>query len=217
MTTFDLDQTDLLLSTTRSVRKRLDFDRPVEPEVLMDCLRLAVQAPTGSNQQGWRWVFVTEPAKRNALADLYREAGGEYLRRTKEAGTGDAQTDRVIDSASFLARNLERAPVLLVPCIVGRLEDVRPIRAASFYGSILPSVWSFQLALRSRGLGSTYTTLHLAFERRAGELLGIPREVSQAGLVPIAYTKGTDFSPAARPPVEDIAFWDTRMDGERDR
>jgi len=217
MTTFDLDQTDLLLSTTRSVRKRLDFDRPVEREVLMDCLRLAVQAPTGSNQQGWRWVFVTEPTKRKALADLYREAGSEYLRRTKEAGTGDAQTDRVIDSASFLASNLERAPVLLVPCIVGRLEDARPIRAASFYGSILPAVWSFQLALRSRGLGSTYTTLHLAFERRAGELLGIPREVSQAGLLPIAYTKGTDFSPATRPPVEDIAFWDTRVDVQRDR
>jgi nitroreductase len=208
MTTFDLAQTDRLLSTTRAVRKRLDFDRPVEREVLLECVRLAVQAPTGSNAQGWRWLFVSDADTKRGLADLYREAGGAYLRAARQATTGDAQTDRVIDSASFLAQNLERAPVLLVPCIVGRLDDHKPIRAASFYGSILPAVWSFQLALRSRGLGSTYTTLHLAFERRAGELLGIPREVTQAGLLPIAYTTGTTFSPAARPPVEDITYWD---------
>ena len=95
----------------------------------------------------------------------------------------------------------------LVPCIVGRLEHPRPIGAASFWGSILPAVWSFQLALRSRGLGSTFTTLHLAFERQCGELLGIPREVTQCGLLPIAHTLGTDFAPARRPPVEQITYW----------
>jgi nitroreductase len=204
---FDLTETDHLLSTTRSVRKRLDFDRPVERVVLLDCLRLAVQAPTGSNAQGWRWVFVTDADKRRSLAELYREAGSGYLSSAHEAGTGDEQTDRVIDSAWYLAQNLERAPVFLIPCITGRLEQARPVLAASFYGSILPAVWSFQLALRSRGLGSTFTTLHLAFERRAGELLGIPREVSQVGLLPIAYTKGTDFRPAQRPPIDDITYW----------
>jgi nitroreductase len=204
---FDLAQTDHLLSTTRAVRKRLDFDRPVEHEVLLECVRLAVQAPTGSNAQGWRWVFVTDADKRRALAEMYREAGAAYLTSAREQGTGDEQTDRVIDSALYLAENLERAPVFLVPCIVGRLREARPVAAASFYGSILPAVWSFQLALRSRGLGSTFTTLHLAFERRAGELLGIPREVSQVGLLPIAYTNGTDFQPARRPPVEGITYW----------
>jgi nitroreductase len=209
MTPFDLAQTDLLLSTTRAVRRRLDFDRPVERAVLLDCLRLAVQAPTGGNRQGWRWLFVTEPGTKLALAELYREAGRGYFEETRRVGTGDDQTDRVLDSAIHLAENLERAPVLLVPCIVGRLREARPVQAASFYGSILPAVWSFQLALRSRGLGSTYTTLHLAFERRAGELLGIPRQVSQAGLLPIAYTRGTEFSPASRPPVEEITYWET--------
>lgn len=209
MTGFDLAQTDLLLSTTRAVRRRLDFDRPVEREVLLECLRLAVQAPTGGNQQGWRWLVVTDQAKKVALAELYREAGSDYLRAAREADGADPQTQRVIQSASFLADNLERVPVLLVPCIVGRLETTRPVQAASFYGSILPAVWSLQLALRARGLGSTFTTLHLAFERRAGELLGIPKAVTQVGLLPIAYTKGTDFSPAARPPVEQITYWDT--------
>lgn len=209
MTGFDLAQTDRLLTTTRSVRRRLDFDRPVEREVLLECLRIAVQAPTGGNRQNWRWLFVTDDANKRGLAELYREAGEGYLRGALAAGSGDAQTDRVYASAIYLAENLERAPVLLVPCIVGRLDDPRPVRAASFYGSILPAVWSFQLALRSRGLGSTYTTLHLAFERRAGELLGIPKEVTQAGLLPIAYTIGTEFRPAERPPVERIVSWDT--------
>ncbi len=207
MTTFDRAETDLLLSTTRAVRKRLDFDRPVDRGVLLECLRLAVQAPTGSNSQTWRWLFVDDPERKHAVAELYRAAGHDYFQLAREAGTGDAQSDRVMDSAIYLAENLERAPVWLIPCIVGRLEDAKPVRAASFWGSILPAVWSFQLALRARGLGSTYTTLHLAFERRCGELLGIPREVTQAGLLPIAHTVGTDFAPARRPPVEKITYW----------
>lgn len=208
MTPFDLSQTDRLLSTTRAVRRRLDLDRPVERDVLLECLRLAVQAPTGGNAQGWRWLFVTDPEKKEALADLYREAGAGYLASSRAAGTGDAQTDRVLDSAIYLSEHLGRVPVLLVPCLEGRPRAPKPVEAASFWGSILPAVWSFQLALRSRGLGSTFTTLHLAFERRAGELLGIPREYSQAGLLPVAYTVGTQFSPAARPPVEQITYWD---------
>jgi nitroreductase len=207
MTDFDLATVDPLLSTTRSVRKRLDFDRPVPREILVECLRLAVQAPTGSNSQGWRWLFVTDPEKKSALAEMYRQGGSAYLTAAKESGTGNEQTDRVIDSAVYLADNLERAPVLLMPCIVGRIDDPAPLAAASFYGSILPAVWSFQLALRSRGLGSTYTTLHLGRERQAAELLGIPDHVTQAGLLPVAYTKGTHFRPAERPPVETITYW----------
>jgi nitroreductase len=208
MTDFDLATVDRLLSTTRSVRKRLDFDRPVSRELVLECLRLAVQAPTGSNTQGWRWLFVTDPDKKTALAEMYRQSGSAYLNAAKEAGTGDDQTDRVIDSALYLAQNLERAPVMLLPCIIGRIDDPAPLAAASMWGSILPAVWSFQLALRSRGLGSTYTTLHLGMERRAAELLGIPDHVTQAGLLPVAHTTGTDFRPAKRPPVETITYWD---------
>ncbi|MCU0268269.1 MAG: nitroreductase family protein [Acidimicrobiales bacterium] len=204
---FDLAETDRLLSTTRSVRRRLDLDRPVDPDVVLDCLRLAQQAPTGSNLQGWRWLVVTDPDLRAGLADLYRKGGSDYLRAAADQGTGSGQTDRVISSALYLAENLHRVPVMVIPCLKGRIEDPAPVFQASFYGSIIPAVWSFQLALRARGLGSVYTTLHLAFEREAAELLGIPDDVTQAALIPVAHTLGADFKPAKRGPVEHITYW----------
>lgn len=206
---FDLTQTDALLSTTRAVRKRLDFDRDVSDEVLLECLQLATQAPTGSNQQGWRWLVIRDAAKKKALADMYRKAGGEYLAAASSAADGGSQTGRVLDSANFLAQNLEQAPVFVIPMIIGRLEDAGTGSAAGLFGSIIPAIWSFQLALRSRGLGSCYTTLHLGLEKDAAELLEIPDHMTQAALLPVAYTKGTDFKPAARPPVEQITYLDT--------
>ena len=214
---FDLAQTDALLSTTRAVRKRLDFDREVGDDVLLDCLQLAVQAPTGSNQQGWRWMVVRDAEKKAGLADIYRRAGGEYLAAAAANASSEDQTGRVIDSANFLAQNFERAPVMVIPMIVGRLDDAERVpdaasltgAAAGLMGSIIPAMWSFQLALRSRGLGSCLTTIHLRLEQEAAELLGIPAHMTQAGLLPVAYTKGTDFKPAARPPVEEITYLDT--------
>ena len=205
---FDLAQTDALLSTTRAVRKRLDLDREVPDDVLLDCLQLAVQAPTGSNQQGWRWMVIRDPDKKEALAELYRQAGGEYLASAAASADAGTQQGRVIDSANYLAQHLGQVPVLVIPLIIGRLDD-GAISAAGLMGSILPAVWSFQLALRSRGLGSCFTTLHLGKEQEAAELLGIPDHMTQAGLVPVAYTKGTDFRPADRPPVEQITYLDT--------
>ena len=202
---FDLDQTDLLLSTTRSVRRRLDLERPVEREVLLDCIRLAVQAPTGSNSQGWRWLIVDDADTKAALGDLYRRMGEVYLKSYSRDGlTG--QTNRVLDSAEYLSDVMDQVPAFVVPCIKGRLADTSPISASSFYGSIVPAIWSFQLALRSRGLGSTYTTLHLAHEAEANALLGIPDDVTQVALLPVAYTKGDDFKPAVRGPVEHITY-----------
>lgn len=205
---FDLSQTDALLSTTRAVRKRLDLTREVPDEVLLECLRLAVQAPTGSNRQGWRWMVVRDAAKKQALAELYNEAGGAYL--ASQSGTVDegSQTGRVMTSALYLAQHLHEVPVMVIPLIIGRVED-EGVGAAGLFGSIIPAIWSFQLALRSRGLGSTYTTLHLGKEAEAAELLGIPPHLTQAALLPVAYTTGTDFSPAKRPPVEDITYLDT--------
>ncbi|MBM3683927.1 MAG: nitroreductase family protein [Actinobacteria bacterium] len=205
---FDLEHVDALLSTTRAVRKRLDFDRPVPDDVLLECLQLAVQAPTGSNRQSWRWLVVRDQAKKDALADLYRRAGGEYLRSAAEQADAASQTGRVLDSANFLAQNLARVPVMVIPMIIGRVDGTTN-GAAGLMGSIMPAVWSFQLALRSRGLGSCLTTLHLGLEEEAAELLGIPPHMSQAGLLPVAYTKGTDFKPAARPPVAEITYLDT--------
>lgn len=208
---FDVAVTDHLLATTRSVRKRLDLERPVEPEIVLDCVRLAVQAPTASNTQHWRWLVVTDPAKRAGLAELYRQAGGDYLREKAASGL-EGQTKRVYDSALYLADHLHEVPVHVIPCLLGRVDGAPNNQAAGFYASVIPAAWSFMLALRSRGLGAAWTTLHLHKEREAAELLGIPDDVTQVALLPVAYTVGTDFRPAARPPVEDITYWDSWND-----
>lgn len=219
----DEASTDRLLTTTRSVRRRLDLDRPVDRSVVLDCLRVALQAPIGTNAQSWRWLVVTDADLRAKLADIYRRGMREYHKALVEfeatgfetsVDTGadmapnTAQTERVMRSATHLARNLERVPVLVVPCLLGRLPvNADNFRAAAYYGSIFPAVWSFQLALRSRGLGSVLTTLHLTGEREAGALLGIPENVTQACLLPVAHYTGTDFRPATRRPLDEVVYW----------
>jgi nitroreductase len=204
---FDISETDRLLSTTRAVRKRLDLSRPVEPSAVLECLRLAVQAPTGSNSQSWRFVVVTDAAKRAELARMYREGGADYL-RSAAGREADAQTKRVYDSALYLTDILGQVPVHVIPCIEGRADNLPNLMSASMYGSIMPAAWSFMLALRSRGLGSVWTTLHLFKETEAAALLGIPETVTQVALLPVAYTVGDEFKPAARPPIEGITYWD---------
>ena len=201
---------DQVLTTTRSVRKRLDLERPVEREILMECIEIAHQAPTGSNSQGWRWLFVDDPDKKKALAEMYRATFYPYINDPNRP-EADAQGERVRDSATYLADVLDQVPVLLIPLIQGRLDKGLPTFAqASSWGSILPAVWSFMLALRERGLGSAWTPLHLPQEKAAAELLGIPfDQYTQAGLFPIAYTKGTDFKMATRPPADRYVRWNT--------
>jgi len=202
----DISSVDELLSTTRAVRKRLDLSRPVEREVILECLRLAVQAPTASNNQDWRWVVVTDADKRAAIAEIYNSVGAEYL--AQKANTEkDPQARRVYESATALTSTLADVPVHVIPCIEKRVDGLPLVAAASAWASIIPAAWSFLLALRSRGLGSVWTTLHLAKEREVAELLGIPATVTQVALFPVAYTIGTDFKPAQRPPVEDITSW----------
>ncbi len=207
---FNTEMTDELLATTRAVRKRLDLQRPVPREIIRECIELAVQAPTGSNSQSWRWLVVEDADKKQALAELYRKAANAYLTAAgKEAeNKGDAQTMRVMSSALYLSEHLHEVPVHLIPCVKGRPPaDTPPAMMAGLYGSIFPAVWSFQLALRARGLGSALTTLHLVHEQEAAALLGIPDDVLQVALLPVAYTKGTDFKRAERPPVDDIIHW----------
>lgn len=206
---FDLAMTDALLSTTRAVRKRLDLDRPVPREVILECLELAVQAPTASNSQSWRWLVIDDADKRLALAEIYRKGAMPYLNSGLNTASGNPeQTARVRDSALWLAENLEKVPAFVIPCVEGRPPEGAPtLMLGSLFGSIYPAVWSFQLALRARGLGSALTTLHLLHEGEAADLLGVPDTVMQCGLLPVGYTKGTDFKPAARPPVSGITHW----------
>jgi nitroreductase len=209
---FDLAMTDELLATTRAVRKRLDLDRKVPREVIMECLELAVQAPTGSNSQGWRWLIVDDAKKKQALADLYRKGGEAYLSAAGEQAkqAGNVQTQRVYDSAMYLIDILHKVPMHVIPCLEGRPPAGTPATMlAGYYGSIFPAVWSFQLAARARGLGTVLTTLHLMHEKEAAAILGIPDNIQQVALLPIAYTKGTDFKRAARPPVANITHWNT--------
>lgn len=205
---------DEVLTTTRSVRKRLDLARPVEREIVMECLDIALQAPTGSNRQGWQWVFVDDPDHKRALRDLYRKNFEVYRQAPQpDYDPADPRADRagaVVDSASYLAEHFHEVPVMMIPCIEGRTDGDHPQQGASLWGSLLPAVWSFMLALRERGIGSAWTTLHLirGGERQAAELLGIPYDrYSQAGLFPIAYTKGTEFRPASRLPASELSHW----------
>jgi nitroreductase len=216
MMALDLATVDHLLTTTRSVRKRLDFDRPVDLDVVYECLEIAIQAPSGSNRQGWRFVIVTDADKRSAIADHYRRAFDEYLVQVRRSTNRPAEDDpramraeRVLDSATYLAQNMHRVPVLIIPCIVGRVEDQPPVALAALYGSILPATWSLMLALRARGLGAAWTTLHLVYEQEVAQLLQIPTNITQAALLPVAYFTGEDFRPAKRIPARQLTYLNT--------
>jgi nitroreductase len=207
---------DELLTTTRSVRKRLDLARPVEAEVIRECLSLALQAPTTSSGQSGHFVVVTDSSQREALAALYRKGAAHYAHQKDQvlaAATDEkeaAQLARILlDSAQYLIDHLHEVPVHVIPCIQGRAENLPLVEQVSLWGSILPATWSFMLAARSRGLGTVLTTLHLDGEREAAGVLGIPYEqVMQIGLIPVAYTLGTKFKPAARKPLASVLHWD---------
>ena len=200
MTEFDLATVDRLLTTTRAVRKRLDLTRPVPFEIIRECLNLAIQAPTGSNSQTWRWIVVLDPEVKRALGELYRDP--DAPRRTTPAVPDSPQQRRVMESARYLTEHIHEVPAMVVPCVLDAGG------AAGWPPSIYPAVWSFQLALRSRGLGSVITTAHLYHREEAAELLGVPSGYAQACLVPVAYYTGDDFKPAVRQPVEDVTFLD---------
>ncbi len=209
-TTFDLDQTDHLLTTTRAVRKRLDLDRPVSRDVIVDCIRIATQAPAGGNVQMWRWLVVDDPKLKLGLAELYRRAYAPYIASQREAvvQTGRSDVAAIMASSDHLAEVLQDVPALVIACQIGRADaSMSQGVVAGMYGSILPAVWSFMLAARSRGLGTAWTTLHLAYELEAAELLGIPANVSQVALTPVAYYTGDDFRPASRLPAEKVTYF----------
>jgi nitroreductase len=205
---------DELLTTTRSVRKRLDLEHLVAAEVIRECLELALQAPTAGAQQNWHFVVVVDPSQREALAAIYRKAAAPLV-RSRDQWLATAATEeeaasraRMADTAQYLIEHLHEVPVHVIPCIQGRAENLSLVEQASFWGSILPAAWSFMLAARSRGLGTVLTSLHLFYEQEAANVLGIPYEqITQAALIPVAYTRGTRFKPAARKPLEAVLHW----------
>lgn len=213
--TIDRTTADKLLTTTRSVRKRLDLTREVPLELIDECIEIAMQAPTGTNAQNWAFVVVTDPDKKKAIADFYRQAGESmagsgYPPPLPQGDPREHVMPRVMESASYLGEILEQVPVFVIPCVQGRMEAVPMIVAqASTYGSILPAAWSFMLAARARGLGTAWTTIHLFHHDEVSELLGIPHEWTQTALFPVAYYTGDDFRAAHRLPAESMIHRDT--------
>ena len=207
--TIDLKAADELLSTTRAVRKRLDLTRPVPREVILDCVRLAQRGAAPSTPSaGAGWWSPTRPSGK-AIADAYRGSVGDFFVTAGQAAeqAGQGQTARVYDSAQYLTDHLHEVPVHVIPCLLGRPPE-NGAQAGGFFASIYPAVWSFNLALRARGLGTVLTTIHMRREKEIAELLGIPGDVAQAALLPVAYTLGLDFKPADRPAPETITYWD---------
>ncbi|GAB40250.1 MULTISPECIES: nitroreductase family protein [Gordonia] len=191
---------DELLTTTRSVRKRLDLERPVPIEVVREALEVAIQAPTGSNAQGWHWIVITDADLKRQVADYYARSFADYsAQRTVSTDTAR----RVAASAQYLADVMGEVPVLIVGAIKTG-ADLPTGNQAGVWGSLLPGAWNLMLALRARGLGSAWTTLHLVYEQEVADLLGIPDGVHQGVLLPVAYTQGTDFAPAQRKPLDDV-------------
>lgn len=202
---------DEVLSTTRAVRRRLDLERPVERELLEECLRLAQQAPAASYREDWHFVVVTDAEKRAALGELWRKSGERYLAASRPEPATDMppNTKRLLDSVWHLMDHIGEVPVHVIPCIEGRTDGKPSALQASRWGTIVPAVWSFMLAARTRGLGTCWTTFHLAYEEEAADLLDIPYEdVMQTALIPVAYTIGTDFRPARRKPLDTMVHWD---------
>jgi nitroreductase len=209
-TPFDLSQTDKLLTTTRSVRKRLDLERPVSRDVILECLDVALQAPSGGNSQPWRWLIVDDPDVKKGIAALYQRSHDPYMAANRQAAEAAGRTEvmgKIMDSSQYLSDHMAEVPVMVIPCLLSRPEGLSQAEVAGFYGSILPAAWSFMLALRSRGLGSAWTTLHLAFEKEAQELLGVPETVTQTALLPVAYYTGDDFKPAPRQPATKVTYF----------
>lgn len=206
-----------VVSTARSVRRRLDFDRPIDPALIERCIDAAVQAPTGLNREAWRFLVLTDPAPKQQVAELYRESmatlSERFADRVPDAMKG-VQLPSERPTYVGLAENLERMPALILVCSLGRPDPANTAMQVAFYGSVLPAAWSLMLALRASGLGTTWTTLLVSEEERVAEALGIPPDVTQTILLPVAWTKGAVLKPADRKGAAEVTHWN-RWDGTR--
>ncbi len=221
MEEFNLNEVDRLLTTTRAVRKRLDLEREVPRNLILDCVRVSTQAPAGGNYQKWRWVIVDDPSKKKIVADAYREAYAPYIEAQRTAVTDKTSNDptlkKIMSSSDYLAEILEKVPVLAIPCSIGTPADMEGALGGGlqgWWGSVLPAVWSYMLAARARGLGTAWTTLHLRYNKRVGTALGIPDTVTQLACIPTAFYTGESFRPGKRKPAEQITYWNSWKETE---
>ena len=204
---FDRDQVDRLLTTTKQVRKRMDLDRPVPRELLLECIDIAQHAPMGGNLERNRWLVVDDPELKERIAPLYQQVGRPYL-AANAAGEVDEGQQRVLDSATYLVDHIAEVPAMVIAMRLDRVPSgASNADVAGYHGSVAPGVWSFQLAARARGLGSAWTTFHLVHEQEVAELLGIPDSVTQVALLPVGFYSGATFTPAPRRPAAEITYF----------
>lgn len=209
VTGFDLAQIDELLTTTKAVSKRLDLSRDVPISLVLECIEIASHAPIGGNRQATRWLVIADPAVKSAIADIYASVGRPYIVSGQRRVEPGSRHERVLESGTYLVDHLAEVPVLVLPVRMGRVDDGRlGLDAQSFFGSVIPAVWNFQLAARARGLGTRYTTFTARREPEMARLLGIPEDYTQIALLPVAFYTGTGFAKAPRLPVERITYLD---------
>ena len=192
-----VDIVDEVLSTARSVRRKLDFGRPVEREVLLECIEVAVQAPTGAMGENWRFIVVETPDVKAEIATLYRDVLNEIV------------ATRGIPMKPTLAAHAERMhemPAMIFVCMEGE-PDANFSSHVGYYGSILPAAWSLMLALRARNIGTTWTTLLSARQEAVGNILGLPDNWRQVVMLPVGYTKDAVLRRADRVPAHEITFF----------
>jgi nitroreductase len=205
-----------VVETTRSVRRKIDFERPVEPEVIERCINAAVQAPTGMNQEAWRFLVLTEPEPKERVAELYRSGFDGLAARFRDQIPPEMRDRKLPNERPTyvgLAENLHRMPALILVCSEGRPDPDNTAMQVAFYGSVLPAAWSLMLALRASGLGATWTTLLVTEEERVAEALGIPPDVTQTILLPVAYTLGAVLKPAKRKGAGEVTYWNRWSEG----
>jgi nitroreductase len=209
-TDFDLSQTDRLLTTTKAVSQRFDLTRDVPLQLVLDCIQIASAAPIGGNREANRWMIVRDPDKKAAIGEIYSEVGTPYLSLLRSQVDPGSRQARVIDSGDHIVEIIARLPYLVIPVRLGMPGDgTNVFGPAGYYGSVVPAIWSFQLAARSRGLGTRYTTYHISRSAAVAEILGITEPVTQIALIPVGYYLGTDFRPAPRQAAEDVSYLDT--------
>ena len=207
---------DEVLTTTRSVRRRLNLEKEVSPEILKECLNIALQAPTGSLRQDWHFVVSTDRDQCREVGTIYQEVWtkmvtDDYLNASasRQGEKGDqASWLNMMGSARHLAETFPEVPAIFVPCISGRLEGADAMTQAVKWGSVIQAAWSFMLAARNRGLGTCWTTVHLQREEEVADILGIPfASIQQVAVSPVAHTVGTSFKSGRRKPTAEFVHF----------
>jgi nitroreductase len=193
------------MRTQRAVR-RLRVD-PVDDETVLELLRLAVKAPTGSNAQGWEFMVVRSPDVKHQLARLNRQAWSLYRRFARSRARGDLGQARILAAVQWQADHFEDAPVIIVACLQGRGFPSNMGRT-SHYGSIFPAVQNLLLAARALGLGAALTTLPLWSRTLARRTLGLPSNVTPCAVIPLGWPVGGGYGPTSRRPVEEVTHLD---------